>query len=90
MTVIKTRSRKHSEDIRRYEITEQGVVVGERFHDYEGIIGGLPQRRRSSRPTQTGLTDQEGAVFAGLVELQQGSAHRAAAGGAGTRTEAAG
>jgi circadian clock protein KaiC len=49
ITVIKTRSRKHSEDIRRYDITAQGIVIGERLDDYEGIIGGLPQRRDSIR-----------------------------------------
>ena len=32
MTVIKARSRKHPSDLRRYEITERGIVVGERFH----------------------------------------------------------
>lgn len=46
MTVVKTRSRKHSEDIRRYEITSQGIVVGDRLDGFEGIIGGLPRRRR--------------------------------------------
>jgi circadian clock protein KaiC len=50
MTVVKTRSRKHSEDIRRYEITQQGIVVGERLENYEGIIGGIPrQRARTGR-----------------------------------------
>jgi circadian clock protein KaiC len=46
MTVIKTRSRKHSEDIRRYEITSSGIVVGDRLEGLVGIIGGTPQRRR--------------------------------------------
>lgn len=46
MTVIKTRSRKHSEDIRQYEITERGIIVGDRLDGYEGIVGGTPQRRR--------------------------------------------
>jgi circadian clock protein KaiC len=46
MTVIKTRSRKHSEDIRQYEITSRGIVVADRLDHFEGIIGGTPQRRR--------------------------------------------
>jgi circadian clock protein KaiC len=46
MTVIKTRSRKHSEDIRRYEITSNGIVVGDRLEGMVGIIGGTPQQRR--------------------------------------------
>jgi circadian clock protein KaiC len=46
MTVIKTRSRKHSSDLRSYEITSQGIVVGESFKDYRGIISGVPQLRQ--------------------------------------------
>jgi circadian clock protein KaiC len=45
MTVIKTRSRKHSEDIRRYEITSGGIIVGDRLEGMVGIIGGTPRRR---------------------------------------------
>jgi circadian clock protein KaiC len=47
MTVVKTRSRKHSDDIRLYEITGSGIVVGDRLDDFEGIIGGLPRRHRN-------------------------------------------
>jgi circadian clock protein KaiC len=44
------RMRGHSEDIRSYEITRQGIVVGERLENYEGIIGGIPrQRTRTGR-----------------------------------------
>ena len=46
MTVIKTRSRKHSEDIRQYEITSSGIIVGDRLEGMVGIIGGTPRRRR--------------------------------------------
>ena len=46
MTVIKTRSRKHSSDLRSYEITSQGIAVGESFKDYRGIISGVPQLRQ--------------------------------------------
>jgi circadian clock protein KaiC len=45
-TVIKSRSRKHSEDIRRYEITDRGIIIGDRLNDFEGIIGGTPRRSR--------------------------------------------
>ena len=46
MTVIKARSRKHSTDLRTYEITERGVVVGGPLADYQGIISGVPRLRR--------------------------------------------
>jgi circadian clock protein KaiC len=71
MTVIKTRSRKHSGDIRSYEITAAGLVVGARLDEYEGIIGGLPQRRVRSRREPAGVTQQEGFVLAELAQLQQ-------------------
>jgi circadian clock protein KaiC len=73
MTVIKTRSRKHSEDIRRYEITTDGIVVGDRLSDYEQIIGGFPQPRRTLTRQYAGLTDQEAGVLAMLMHMQQGS-----------------
>src|SRR5205814_7882147 len=45
VTVIKTRSRKHPTDIRTYEVTEHGIVVGGPLVDYQGIISWVPQRR---------------------------------------------
>jgi circadian clock protein KaiC len=72
MTVVKTRSRKHPTDLRSYHITDRGIVVGERFNDYQGIISGVPQLRRgNARPAYSGLTDQEAAVFAALVEMRE-------------------
>jgi circadian clock protein KaiC len=47
MTVIKTRSRKHSTDLRSYEITDRGIIVGERLADYRGILSGIPRLRRT-------------------------------------------
>jgi circadian clock protein KaiC len=46
MTVVKARSRKHSTDLRTYEITERGLVVGGPLADYQGIISGVPRLRR--------------------------------------------
>jgi circadian clock protein KaiC len=42
MTVIKARARKHSRDLRRYEMTAAGIVVGEKLRDYLGTITGVP------------------------------------------------
>jgi hypothetical protein len=72
MTVIKTRSRRHPADLRSYEITDRGIVVGERFSEYQGVISGVPQRRGGNpRPAYPGLTGQEDAVFAVLVEMRE-------------------
>jgi circadian clock protein KaiC len=43
ITVIKTRGRAHKRELRRYEITERGVVVGEVLRGYEGVITAVPR-----------------------------------------------
>jgi circadian clock protein KaiC len=48
LTVIKTRARGHSHEIRTYRITEKGLVVGERISDLTGLITAVPRPR--SRP----------------------------------------
>lgn len=45
VTVIKTRGRKHSREIRAYEITDQGIVVGRVLGDLHGLITAVPKRR---------------------------------------------
>src|SRR5207244_5020707 len=73
MTVIKTRSRRHSSDLRTYEITERGIVVGGPLADYQGIISGVAQRRRCDAPAgQAGLTNQEATVLQVLIDMHQG------------------
>jgi circadian clock protein KaiC len=44
MMVIKMRGSAHSRDIREYEITSEGVVIGERLKDYNELISGIPKR----------------------------------------------
>jgi len=51
MLVVKMRGGNHSKDIREYEITSEGLVVGECLTEFKGLISGLPDRRASgSRP----------------------------------------
>ena len=45
LTVIKMRNSAHSRELRRFSITEQGIVVGEALADYEGISTGVATRR---------------------------------------------
>jgi hypothetical protein len=71
VTVIKTRSRKHPTDIRTYEVTERGIVVGGPLADYHGIISGVPQRRLRDSRGQAGLTDREAAVLDALLTRGQ-------------------
>lgn len=44
MVVIKMRGGAHSKDIREYEITPQGVVLGERLRNYDHLLTGIPRR----------------------------------------------
>jgi len=47
VAVIKMRSSDHSKDLRAYEITRQGMVIGETLKDHRGIILGVPEFRES-------------------------------------------
>jgi circadian clock protein KaiC len=38
--VVKLRARKHSKELRTYEITENGLVVGAALTHYRGILTG--------------------------------------------------
>ncbi|WP_045220652.1 ATPase domain-containing protein [Desulfonatronum thioautotrophicum] len=47
MAVVKVRASAHNKEIRRYEITDEGIVIGDPVRDYEGILGGQPTRTRT-------------------------------------------
>jgi circadian clock protein KaiC len=42
LLVVKMRGGNHSKDIREYEITPNGIVIGERLSGYERLITGVP------------------------------------------------
>lgn len=42
--VVKMRGGDHSKDIREYEVTSEGLVIGETLTEYKGLISGLPER----------------------------------------------
>jgi len=42
MTVIKMRRSAHSTDMREFEITSQGLVIGDRLTGYRGLTTGVP------------------------------------------------
>ena len=67
MGVVKVRGSIHSKDLRAFEITEEGIVMGETLGSYEGLLTGSPElntdapsktrarkprRRHVSRPTR--------------------------------------
>jgi circadian clock protein KaiC len=59
MAVVKVRASNHAKDLRSFEIADDGIVVGERIGDYQGLLSGsahmvspgssLPPRRGSRR-----------------------------------------
>jgi circadian clock protein KaiC len=58
MAVVKMRESAHSKDVRIFDITDNGIVVGDRLADYEGLLTGHPEqilapRSRLSHETRT-------------------------------------
>jgi circadian clock protein KaiC len=51
LTVIKMRGSDHSKELRLYDVTNDGLVIGSALHDYRGIITGVAQRYQT---TETG------------------------------------
>jgi circadian clock protein KaiC len=43
LMVVKMRGGKHSKEIREYEITSDGLHVGDRLTGYTGLITGVPK-----------------------------------------------
>jgi circadian clock protein KaiC len=44
LVIVKMRGGKHSKQIREYEITTKGIVIGEHLKGYSGLITGIPHR----------------------------------------------
>lgn len=44
MTVVKTRARGHSHELRAYKVTSNGIEVGEALDDLTGVISAVPRR----------------------------------------------
>jgi len=44
MAVVKVRASQHSNELREFTITDAGIVIGDVLTDYEGLLGGRPQR----------------------------------------------
>lgn len=46
MAVVKVRASNHSNDLRVFDIDDDGIQVRQRVVDFEGLLGGRPTRRR--------------------------------------------
>ena len=49
LAVVKVRASAHNTEIRRFEITDDGIVIGNPVSDFEGILGGQPTRVQNNR-----------------------------------------
>ncbi len=54
MTVIKMRGSEHSKDLRLYDVTAGGLVVGNTLYDYHGIITGVAQHHQRTKSDKAG------------------------------------
>jgi circadian clock protein KaiC len=50
LAVVKVRGSAHSDELREFEITDAGIIIGKPVRDYEGLLGG--------RPTQALMPDK--------------------------------
>jgi circadian clock protein KaiC len=48
MAVVKVRGSAHSDELRQFEITDEGIVIGNPVLAYEGLLGGQPRRTSAS------------------------------------------
>ncbi len=48
MTVVKTRARSHSRQLRAYEVTAKGIVVGEALTGLTGVITAVPRAQEKN------------------------------------------
>jgi circadian clock protein KaiC len=48
--VIKVRASAHSDDLREYTIDTEGIHVGRKLPDQEGLLGGRPTRKKTEGP----------------------------------------
>ncbi len=46
--VVKVRASMHSNELRAYTIDADGIQIGDRLNDQEGLLGGRPTRKRDS------------------------------------------
>src|SRR6202030_2596771 len=42
MAVVKVRGSAHSNELRLFEITDAGIIIGEPVRDYQGLLSGRP------------------------------------------------
>lgn len=54
MAVVKVRASAHSNELRQFEITDDGIVIGDTLLDYEGILSERPTQIPASKTIHSG------------------------------------
>ncbi len=54
LAVVKVRGSAHSDELRLFEITDCGIVIGDPVRDYEGLLGGRPTRAKAADRVKRG------------------------------------
>ena len=44
LAVVKVRGSAHSNELREFEITNEGIIMGAQVQDFEGLLSGHPAR----------------------------------------------
>ena len=52
IAVVKVRGSAHSSELRQFEITDDGIVIGDPVLGYEGLLGGRPMPTPASAPIE--------------------------------------
>jgi circadian clock protein KaiC len=53
LAVVKLRGSQHSKDLRLYEVTNKGLVIGSTLKGYEGLMSGTPKQLPPAGPKKT-------------------------------------
>jgi circadian clock protein KaiC len=71
ISVVKMRNSAHDSDLRRYDITSKGAVVGATFREYTGLLSGMPTlvAVMGPQPFAPGLDAVESAIVNALFGL---------------------
>ena len=50
LAVVKVRASAHSDELREFTISNDGIVIGDKLSDQEGLLGGRPTRKEDIGP----------------------------------------
>ncbi|MBI3978940.1 MAG: protein kinase [Chloroflexi bacterium] len=81
LAVVKMRSANHGKDLRQFEITDRGVVVGAAYRAYTGVLSGVPSPVTivGPQPFAPGLEPRERVVVEALFNRGVATAEHLAA-----------